>query len=282
MGLIVRTFVVLTSIFAVFSGTVESASPVLHSENTLALSGVRTGLQVQSTTGLRYSLWEEEGNVLRENTGVLGAASLVVSPAHARAGAQLTISPLAIFDLHLYAGGVSYFGNFQTVVGYSEASTAVGSNADIADWVEQSGNQSPGRGMVLGARGVAKLQVGPVVGLLSGEFSHWRVSSEVEGSWYFEREKEVLIQFGADEILDVNGLVLYQHEGRLFDTVRAGSFTTWRYGLGSQDSLVRSGALLSLGKGAFRHNVVVQAYLKSRNFSSAGLPYMAYALQFNR
>ena len=94
-----------------------------------------------------------------------------VGNAHARAGAQLTISPLAIFDLHLYAGGVSYFGNFQTVVGYSEASTAVGSNADIADWVEQSGNQSPGRGMVLGARGVP---IGHLRGV--GRASHLRAA----------------------------------------------------------------------------------------------------------
>ena len=263
-------------------GVVEAAEPTFRSENTLALSGFRTGLQFQSNTGLRYALWEEEGNVLRENTGVIGAASLVVSPAHARAGAQLTVSPLAVVDLHLYAGGVSYFGNFQTVVGYPESSVAVGSNSEIAEWVESTGNQSPGSGWVLGVRGVGKIQVDRVVGLLSAELSHWRVSSEVEGAWYFEREKEVLIRLGHDEILDLNGLLLYEREGHRVDTLRVGSFTTWRYGRGAEDSLVRSGVLLSLGWGPSRHNVVVQPYLRSRSFSPSGLPYMAYALQLIR
>ena len=282
LGCLIFCFSLLSSL--VFSGVeaAEASEPTFRSENTLALSGFRTGLQFQSNTGFRYALWEEEGNVLRQNTGVIGAASLVVSPAHARAGAQLTVSPLAIFDLHLYAGAVSYFGNFQTVVGYPESSVAVGSNSEIAEWVESTGNQAPGLGLVLGVRGVGKIQVGPVVGLLSAEVSHWRGSSEVEGAWFFEREKEVLVQLGEDEILDLNGLLLYEREARRFDTIRWGSFTTWRYGFGTQDSLVRSGVLLSLGQGIARHNLVVQPYLLSRSFSPSGLPYMAYALQLVR
>ena len=251
-------------------------------QNTVAVSSFRSGLQVQSNIGRRLSLWEQEGNILRQNTGVEGTAAIVASPAHTRLGAQVTVSPLAIFDLHLYAGGVSYFGNFQTVVGYPDSSTAVGSNAAIAEWVDTTNNQAPGLGMILGTKGVVKLQVGPVVGLLSTELTHWRVSSDVDGPWFFEREKEVLLELGGDEILDVNGLVLAELEVGSLDWIRVGSLTTWRYGIGAQDSLLRSGALVSIGKGPTRHNLIVQPYLSSRNFGPSDLPYVAYAFQYIR
>jgi hypothetical protein len=249
-------------------------------DTTLGVTSWRTGVQADLRYGVRLPLFEQEGNPLLQGTGLKALGTLALTPSYLRAGGRLSFSPLAIFDVHVHGGLDRYFGNFDTLVGYDHPGANPGSTEEIAQMVESSGNRAAGGGFHVGAQAVIKLKVGPVVLLSSLDVVHWNENAEVDGDWFFEREKEVLLRFGGDQSLDGNVLVLYQHDLSETRWIRAGSFTTLRGGLGSGDRVLRSGLLLSRGGGAISHNLIVQPYLISRSYEMTSPPYVAYALKY--
>ena len=249
-------------------------------DTTLAVTSWRTGVQADLRYGARLPLFEKEDNPLFQGTGLKALGTLALTPSYVRAGGRLTFSPLAIFDVHVHGGVDRYFGNFDTMVGYDDPSANPGSTEEIAERVEASGNRAAGGGFHVGAQAVVKLKVGPVIVLSSLDVVHWDENAELDGDWYFEREKEVLLRLGGDQSLDGNLLLLYQHDLSEDRWVRGGSFTTMRTGVGADDRLLRSGVLASLGGGATSHSLIVQPYLISRSYEMTSPPYVAYAFKY--
>ena len=104
----------------------------------------------------------------------------------------------------------------------------------------------------------------------------------MQGDWFFEREKELMLGFGADQSFDSNLLLLYQHDLKDGRWIRGGSFSTYRLSKEAMDTLVRTGLLLSTGNAKSSHNLVVQPYLYSRSFHYRNAPYLAYAFKLQR
>ena len=248
--------------------------------NTLAVTGARAGLQADLRYGARVPLFERDGQALFEGTGLKAQATLSLTPAYLRTGARITFTPLAIVDVQLHAGDDRYFGNHQTVVGYSSPDINYGNNKDIAAYVETNGNQNVGSGYHYGIQTVLKAKVGPIVFLGSADWTHWNIQSDVDGEWFFEREKEVMLALGGDETLDTNLLLLYQHDVSPDRFLRAGSITTYRQGIKAQDQLLRSGLFVSLGLGKASHNLIVQPYFIDRHYGPTNAPYTAYAFRY--
>jgi hypothetical protein len=270
-------FILLATVGLAQAGEVHPVS-----DATVAASNWRSGFQADLRYGARLPLFEKAGKPLFQDTGLQAMGTLGLTPAFVRAGGRITFSPLAIVDVHLHGGLDWYFGNFQMVVGYDSPEADPGTNKEIAERIEAGGSRAPGKGFHAGVQAVLKARVGPVVVLGSVDVVHWDVQAVVDGDWYFEREKEVLLGLGGDQSLDANFLLLYQHDTAESQWIRGGSFTTLRAGFSSGDQLMRSGLLLSRGSGDISHTFIVQPYLKSRTFSVTDAPYVAYAFKFKR
>jgi hypothetical protein len=250
---------------------------------TVAASSGRIGLQADLQYGVRFPMFEKEDSALFQGTGLKTLATASISPSHGRVGGRLSFTPLAIMDVNIHGAYDQYFGNFQTVVGYPSADFNYGSNDDIAAYVEDTGNQAVGSGHHYGAHLVLKAKAGPVIVLASTDVTHWDVNSQVEGDWFFEREKELMLAFEGDNVIDFNGLALYQLDLSEDRWLRLGSFTTWRKAFASEDELLRSGVLCSYsGGGAVSHNLVAQPYLKDRAYDSPFPIYAAYAFKYSK
>jgi hypothetical protein len=251
-------------------------------DTTVAASYWRLGMQADIRYGIRMPLFEKD-SPLFQGTGLKALATLATSPAYVRSGGRVIFSPLAIVDLHLHGAYDRYFGNFQTVVGYSDATDNYGYNADIAEYAENTNNQMPGSGFHYGAQVVLKAKAGPVVVLASTDVTHMDISADVVGEWFFEREKELMLLLDGDSVIDFNGLVLYQLDIDDERMARFGSFTTWRASIEANDRLLRSGLLCSYTGGRMTtHNLIVQAYLDDRAFTETFPPYLAYALKLTK
>ena len=123
-----------------------------------------------------------------------------------------------------YGFGHSYFCNFQTIVGYDSLEANYGYNPEIAEYVDDTGRQYSGMGTHFGGNIVLQAKIKNIVVLNSTDYSHWNINRPLgeEGKGFFEREKELMLQFEKDQILENNALVLYQvdqKEDRLFDLV---------------------------------------------------------------
>jgi len=261
-------------------GSLQAIELEPSTNNTIAVTSARAGLQADLRYGFRIPLFEREGQALFQGTGLSAQATFNATPAYIRSGARITFSPLAIVDFHIHGGDDRYFGNHQTIVGYDNADVNYGSNQDIADYVESTDNQSSGNGYHYGLQAVLKAKVGPVVVLGSADWTHWNIQSDVTGDWYFEREKEVMLALGGDESLDTNLLLLYQHDFSSERFLRAGSISTYRKGMKAEDQLFRSGLFLSMSLGNTSHNLIVQPYLMDRHYGPSDAPYTAYAFRY--
>ena len=64
--------------------------------------------------------------------------------------------------------------------------------------------------------------------------------------------------------------------------LRAGSITTWRKSWTADDTLLRSGLLITLKRGAMTYVVLAQPYLRSRAFDEKFPPFTAIQIKYNR
>jgi len=271
----------LLSIFLTQAAFAVDTKPVTNA--TVAASSGRIGLQADLQYGVRFPMFEKEDSALFQGTGLKTLATASISPSHGRVGGRLSFTPLAIMDVNLHGAYDQYFGNFQTVVGYPSADFSYGTNDDIAEYAEETGNQDVGSGHHYGAHVVLKAKAGPMIVLASTDLTRWNIRSDVQGDWFFEREKELMMAFGGDNVVDFNGLALYQLDANEDRWIRMGSFTTWRKALVSDDELLRTGVLCSYsGGGAVSHNVVAQLYLKDRAYDTAFPVYAAYAFKYSK
>ena len=248
----------------------------------------RVGLNLGLRPGLVIDMpWQQEGDLLFGEAALKPQLDIVGSPAFSSVGAQLRFEPIAVMDLTPYALGRVYYGNFQTVVGYDDWDANYGDNDAIAAYVEEEPNrQASGWSFSTGVNGSLKAKAGPVVVVANGDISRWWAQSVVAESYdyHFERDREVLMRMGpqgGDTLTQFNGLVLYERqmdESRL----RAGSITTWRKSWTADDTLLRSGLLVTLDRGPMTYVVLAQPYLRSRAYDEKLPPFTAIQIKYNR
>ena len=250
---------------------------------TSAISFNRIGLSLVGQHGLYVPKWEKEDSVLFQNTGIRFIGEINTSPSFARAGGRIILNPIAVLKIQGYGFADYYFGNFQTVVSYDSLSANYGTNSEIADYVESEKRQYSNTGWHAGGNAVLQAKVKNIVILSSFDYSHWNIAVPEgdNGVGFFEREKEVMLSYGGDQIFENNSLLLYQIDKDEERFMRVGSFTTLRKSLIAADTMLRTGLLWSLQTSQNKsHIVMLQGYLNDRSYTSIFPPYIAYAYKY--
>lgn len=248
------------------------------------ITGARLGLLGNVRAGVKVPLWVNPESTLFADPYLIAQAEAFTSPAYVRMGGRVTFEPIAIFQLQAYAFHTSYFGNFQTFIGYDDPLASYGTNGDIEQYVlDNPGRQGKGSALSWGVQPTLKAKVGPVLVLLSSELSHWGATSDVPGDYWYEREYELLVGRN-DYTLNNNGALLYEWDPKQDDgwKLRVGSLTNWRMALGdTEDEVLRTGLMLTWisHEGKWTHTGLVMPYLRSEGYNE-GPPFVGYVVRW--
>ena len=176
-------------------------------QTTTALTINRIALSSNTQYGVRLPKWEEDGNALKQGTGYSAVGELNVTPAFARVGGRFTITPLAI--MRNYRRIWFWYllrWQLQTIIGYDSADSVYGDNAMIKDYVTTEDElgiprQTSGVGWNAGAKSTLQAKVSNVVFSNTVDYGHQVVvkPDDIEGVATFEREREVMLNFGGDQ-----------------------------------------------------------------------------------
>lgn len=159
-------------------------------------------------------------NVLFGDTYTYVAAVSRVSPAFGRLGAHLEVSPIAIFKAWVDLEGVGYFGTFDQVTGFSDASPAYDD-----DSLDAMARGLPTGGWVFTGGAVLQAKAGPVA--VRSTFQATRFSIGLpDGEEYFYDQIW-------DRLAPNNGFMLLNDADVMgvFEHARVGTRWTWTDGL---------------------------------------------------
>ena len=236
------------------------------------------GLRGTVEPGLRWSLWNKPDNVLFEDTAFEAVFLNQFTPAYYRGGAQLTFSPIAVFDLTATWIGTAYFGTFSSIRATDDPTLV------YTDAVSETMDRAPGWGHRASINPTLKAKVGPVIVVLDAEVQKWWITAgtgesgnPLVGDYFYEPELSIVAAFD-DVSLSGSAVALYdldldEGDGRW---LYIGSLTTYVHSIQADDTQLRSGALavLHTQEGKWKYAVVAQAHLKDRIYPTAFPPYV--------
>ncbi len=246
----------------------------------LGVSYERIGMAVQGWYGARLPMFEKEGNVLFQNTGLTAQLGAQVTPAFVRYGGRATFSPLAILDISAFGMHSHYVDGFQNLVDFDTADFDYGKDEDIQQYIQDTGRRSAGSGWHGGGNITLKIKVSSVIVLANAGIEYWDIAGESQqGEWLWEPQNQVLMRSNGD--LYQNGALLCMNEWVFNEEkeqlLRSGLIGTYRHSSESTDTMVQAGIITIFQHNAhFSHTLLTNVYLVDRAFPTWS-PTLAYA-----
>ncbi len=203
-------------------------------------SGALSDTRVQVRTPLRRT-----DSVLFQDTTAGVGARTALTPAFAEAGAHATLAPIAIFDVDLFAGGVTYWpGAFGPRPTDHRGDTLPGdSDAAGFDRVGTSG-------LVVSANPTLKAKVGRVIVFDSWTVRHQRLAPGAAAPWVIEPYTDLVLGW-TDTVIEHQPGVLVDiipDEGAAW--LRVGGTMRDRRSRVTEDRSLSAGGLVAMKTGA--------------------------------
>ena len=156
-------------IAGLFLSTAQAADePGLWFRGAVGTGGWPTGLMSDARLQYRTPLMRQEGSLVLNETYAGAGAVLRVTPAFSEAGVMLSLAPVDVFDLDLYATRTQWYSGEYGLMGFDAPVNRTdrdrGERAENGDGIRSGG-------WSLTAVPTAKMKLGPVIA-----FSSWTVS----------------------------------------------------------------------------------------------------------
>lgn len=218
--------------------------PTLDADLGISVFGL--GVKATLNPGLEQPLWNEEGDLLFDDTWLGLTLRLEATPAFARVGPELRFSPAAVLEARAHAMTTGYFGNFSALIGYEHP------NGDYSpegqDDAIRLGQRSAGRATDLGFDVTINGQVGPVVVTATGAWSRWSFEpGRSEGyAYYYETEYILMMRRSGEILQQVDGALLYELDpgGHEEAVLYLGSYSSLARTAEAEDQVMRTGAVM--------------------------------------
>jgi hypothetical protein len=162
------------------------------------------GLQNTLERSWSWPLWASRHPLLAGahiSTGVVN----VVTPALARLGGWVEVSPLSVLDIRTGFEPVAYFGTFNALKSFDDYSEPFDSEALSANT-----DSKPGYGSRFYVEPVAKGKFGPVVAQVAASFERWQANAS--GDYFYEPVKDTLLRSAGDTMVSTTSLAMYQRD----------------------------------------------------------------------
>jgi hypothetical protein len=212
-----------------------------------AIAGWPTGALSDSRAQLRTPLHRSESVLFQDTVAGIGARARI-SPAFSEAGVHATIAPIAIFDVNLFVGGITYWdGGFAPLPTSERGGTLPDSRA------ARAGENVATRGMVVSAQPTLKAKVGRVIVFDSWTIRQQRLSptsAETAQPWVYEPFSDLVLAWEDTTFEHQPGVLvdIVPDEGGAW--LRVGGTMRDRWSLETGDRSAAAGALVATKPGA--------------------------------
>lgn len=220
-------------LLACLATPVAGEPPRRELRTTLAVLSNPVGVQDVSELSWRWDLFASKSALLSDAHVAVGVAS-DLTPAYARGGPFVELSPLSILDLRLGAEPVYYFGSF----GHAASYPSLDSDFSRAAREARKDTAASGWGSRVYLAPTLKAKAGPWIGVVSAELERWDV--DVAGPFFYEPLR--------DTLLAAHGATLWRGAALLLHERRLGQGRKWVAGVAYHSTRVSDASQNRIGK----------------------------------
>ena len=136
-------------------------------------------------------------------TGITNA----LTPAQARLGGWVEVSPLSILDVRAGVEPTAYFGTFNSLQSFESYSDSFDTDSR-----KVRGGGKAGTAARFYVSPTLKMKAGPIVAAAGADVEWWR--SNAEGTLFYEPTRDTLLKSDGERLVSTSALVMYQHSMR--------------------------------------------------------------------
>ena len=126
-----------------------------------------------------------------------------LTPAQARLGGWVEVSPLSVLDIRVGADPSAYFGTFNSLQSFGSYQEPFDTDARKA-----RGGGKAGTAARFYVSPTLKMKAGPVVAATTADVEWWR--SNASGEFFYEPTRDTLLKSGGDRLFVTTSVVMYQ------------------------------------------------------------------------
>jgi hypothetical protein len=190
------------------------AGPVRQDRGQLGASVNNLGLQNTLERSWTWPLWASRNPLLADAHVSTGIVS-VVTPALARVGGWLEVSPLSVLDVRVGAEPMAYFGTFNALKSLQSYDDPFDSKT-----LKAMRDRKSGYGSRLYVEPVIKAKAGAFVAQIDTTIERWQTNAP--GPFFYEPTRDTLLRASGDTLLTATSLAMYQREMGDDGTLSAG------------------------------------------------------------
>ena len=131
----------------------------------------------------------------------------VTTPTMTRTGGWVEYAPLSILAVRAGVEPVVYFGTFSSLMPFDSYD-----NSYDEDVLFEKQGTTAGVGVRSYITPAIQFRAGPVAARVTADFEHWR--SSADSPYFYEATRDQLLASGGDELINLTGVALFEHEVR--------------------------------------------------------------------
>ena len=239
---------------AVSAATVASADATdgVHfwTKEKVAVAGWPTGALGVSMGQLRAPL-KRSDSILFQDTYAGVGAKVAASPAFLQAGPTVSLAPVDVFDIDLFAGGISYWPG-----GFAPLPTDVRGGTLSDDRSARADETVGARGLVLEAAPTLKAKVGRVIVFDAWTVRHQRLDAPQNGAdgeaaqpWHYEPFTDLILSWTDTVVEHQPGVLLDVKPDEGGAWLRVGGTMRDKWSTGTGDRSLSAGLLVAAKPG---------------------------------
>lgn len=136
-------------------------------------------------------------------TGITNA----LTPAQARLGGWVEVSPLSLLDLRVGVDPTAYFGTFNSLQSFDSYTDSFDTDSRKA-----RGGGKAGTAARVYVSPTVKMKAGPLVAAASADVEWWR--SNADGALFYEPTRDTLLKSDGQRLVSTSALLMYQRAMR--------------------------------------------------------------------
>lgn len=190
------------------------AAPVRQDRGQLGAAVNNLGLQQTLERTWAWPMWSSRHPLLADAHVSIGAVG-VVTPALARVGGWIEVSPLSVLDVRFGAEPAAYFGTFNALKSFASYDGPFDSKT-----LKAVRDPKTGYGSRVYVEPVVKAKAGPIVAQVDAALERWQTNAR--GPFFYEPTRDTLLRSSGDTLLTATSVVMFQRRMHGDGTFSAG------------------------------------------------------------
>lgn len=209
-----------------------------------AVAGFPSGARFDNTAEIRTPLHRSDSVLFQDTVAGIGGRA-AVTPAFSEVGAHATFAPVAIFDVHAFVGGITYWEG-----GFGPTPTDHRGGTLPADKAASGAEPVGTSGLLVSVNPTLKAKVGRVIVFDSWTVRHQRLDQGSNEPWMLEPFTDLVVGWTDTVVQHQPGVLVEVVEDTGGSWLRVGGTMRDRRSLLTEDRSLAAGGLVAAKTGA--------------------------------